>query len=696
MKGKRAFICYSHKDSKFILEVIKNMKLSFDEGIFYFEESQMSDASFVTTINSELKMCGIAIFFSGKEFSDWQKTEADLVIRHMHEHVESGSEIKRKCLHVLLSDRSKLPEELDLIGGYPILKAKENNKGEALRIAKEIVFTLDLKWNFTDDLPINPHLFSYEKDIIDFFIKKYRSKGDIRYDEDFNKKIQEGCPDDWPEVIHLEKNKSKDEYKKGLPLSDVGSWRAEDAEVVAAALTRYHHTCMIDCKLCFPEAGPREFLYYPFPRANSELKVGILVSGGIAPGINAVIDGITQRHYKYCKDENNNERYTLKVFGYKNGFRAFEALAESTKKLTPLETSQQASEGGSILGTARDEDLLDINTRKEKLESIVNQLYNNNIKILYIIGGDGSMKAAHAIWSFAKDYAEEKHKEYILSVIAIPKTMDNDILWVWQTFGFLSAVEKARQVIEDLAVEVKSNPRLGIAQLFGSDSGFIVSHAVLASRTGICDAALIPESDFSIAGLAAHLKDKMCQRTKVLGEPIPYGLVVMAETAIPKDADQYIDDKDIGLSDKEKDAVRLFNKRIKEGKRLEGQTDDSLRTAGLKIVSRGLHKLLYNETITKKFPTEPKWERLRVVTSEPRHLLRAISPSCSDIIMGHRLGTLAVDNAMAGYTDFMISQWLTEYVLVPLKLVILGRKRIPDTGIFWKSVLAKTGQPVKL
>lgn len=47
---------------------------------------------------------------------------------------------------------------------------------------------------------------------------------------------------------------------------------------------------------------------------------------------------------------------------------------------------------------------------------------------------------------------------------------------------------------------------------------------------------------------------------------------------------------------------------------------------------------------------------------------------------------------MAGYGDFMISQWLTEYVLVPLSLVVLGRKRVPKAGIFWKTVLAKTEQ----
>ena len=87
------------------------------------------------------------------------------------------------------------------------------------------------------------------------------------------------------------------------------------------------------------------------------------------------------------------------------------------------------------------------------------------------------------------------------------------------------------------------------------------------------------------------------------------------------------------------------------------------------------------------------WENFRLFTSEPRHLIRSVRPSTADVIFAERLGTLAVDNAMAGYTDFMVSQWLTEYVLVPLELAILGRKRVPSNGIFWKSVLASTEQP---
>jgi 6-phosphofructokinase 1 len=89
------------------------------------------------------------------------------------------------------------------------------------------------------------------------------------------------------------------------------------------------------------------------------------------------------------------------------------------------------------------------------------------------------------------------------------------------------------------------------------------------------------------------------------------------------------------------------------------------------------------------------WDTYRVLASEPRHLIRAIPPSVADVIFAQRLGVLAVDNAMAGYTDFMISQWLTEYVLVPLDLVVLGRKRLPN-GFFMKAVLENTRQPRKM
>jgi 6-phosphofructokinase 1 len=720
----RAFLCHSSKDSKFVIEAAKHLKRSLDGDVFYFEEHQRSDESFIDVIDKELKNCQIVIIFVGKSFTEWQKKETTAAIN-----LKVNSKEPRHIITVLLPEAEGLP--LTMLSDYQTIPAKETTPKEAYRVAKEIIVEkLEEPWLSADDLPLNPNLFSYEKDIIEHFVNKAQLERQIaataseleteeagterheqlqkQYDSLWEKyeAVQEkqlnGCPAEWPEVVYWEGPRRKNEVSEG----DIGTFRPLGAKVIPAALSKYHHLgeseegngiCMMSQNLCFPEAGPREMLLYPAPGRN--LQVAVLISGGIAPGINAVIDGITQRHYMYAAAHN----YQVDIWGFKNGFHAFDNLqkaqcmltTEKHKLITDLGTvtSDHVSEGGSILGTSRVEALIDVATRGRELERIVRRLYDRDIDILYIIGGDGSMKAAHAIWSLAREYAENERPDRKLSVVAIPKTMDNDVLWVWQTFGFLSAVERARGVIENLATEAKSNPRLGVIQLFGSDSGFVVSHAVLASRTGICDAALIPEIAFSMRSLATYLKKKMCKR----GERIPYGLIVMAETAIPTDAMDYVDGNsesyvDIGLSEDEKETIREFDEIRKRGEHIQGQTNDALRTAGLKIVSRGLHELLPSQDIKSGFRVEPDWQKLRVFTNEPRHLLRAIPPSCSDIIFAHRLGTLAVDNAMAGYTDFMVSQWLTEYVLIPLKLVVMGRKRIPETGIFWKSVLAKTDQ----
>ena len=318
------------------------------------------------------------------------------------------------------------------------------------------------------------------------------------------------------------------------------------------------------------------------------------------------------------------------------------------------------------------------------MDKLVDNIYHEDIDILYVIGGDGSMRAANTIWEHAQSKKFEKYK-HKLSVIGVPKTMDNDILWIWQTFGFLSAVEKAREVIEQISVEIKSNPRIGIVQLFGSDSGFVVSHAVLASKSGVCDLALIPEYKYKLSDVGDFLVEKFMK--KIDGSSIPNALIVMSETAIPDDAADFIEYAQLS-----KDEEEALNKYLES----EGyyhqihERNDNLRSAGLKIVKAGLDECFKR----KKKDNENKiaWDRIRFFTNEPRHVLRAIRPSCSDVIFAQRLGTLAVDNALAGYTNFMISQWLTEYVLVPLPLVILGKKRIPTSGVFWKSVLAKTKQ----
>lgn len=851
---KKIFFSYSFID-KDCAAVFYSILTKYTDCKIYFYDDMLHEKSWQDEVKKAIKDCDYFVLFMGKQYGRIQEKEVEIFET---ENIDSSKSFI--TVQLLSFDDQKfswLPRKRLSV------KLKENPAGkpEIFSCVSELAEKcMDLKIRFCDDLPSNPHLFDYEKTIIDFYITKerlYKLKIDMGIDDterplkkqggevadppkdqsddvegvsqkkientikekynEVHRKLLDGCPPDWPKLVPKEGQLIDNEIK------EFGEFRPHDAVVVAAALSKYHHTsesfCMIKSQFVFPEAGPRGKLY--FPKYSNDLRdtfrVAVLVSGGIAPGINAVIDGITQRHYKYFKIyEEKNSYKKLEIWGFKNGFHAFSNLirniiflkhredAKSPVGAASLVTSDHVNEGGSILGTSRFEDLLFGEKRAEELVKIVRILKDFHIRILYIIGGDGSMKAAHALSYIAKEKFEDP--QWNLSVIGIPKTMDNDILWVWQTFGFLSAVEKAREFIDQLAIEIKSNPRLGVVQLFGSDSGFVVSHAVLASRTGICDVALIPEVPFSMKKLKQTIKENFDRRDSY------HGLIVMAETAIPSDAMDYVDymDRipvyinkkqfednilakipkneqdfltrhftsengryalagkleledeekvrkilikeelgflkfinygyidsdqfedimsklttresgllnknynerpqkqeyilsedtihdelrdilrsigyynfiDIDLSKDEKEAIIEYFKLKNQYKRIQGQTNDFLRTAGLKIVSRGIKKL------------DEDWGRnFRVLTSEPRHLLRAIPPSTSDIIFGNRLGTLAVDNAMAGYTDFMISQWLTEYVLVPLKLVVLGRKRIPETGVFWKSVLAKTGQP---
>jgi 6-phosphofructokinase 1 len=714
----KAFLSHSSEDAEFVIEVAKYLRRHLD-GVFYFQDFQRGSHPWQETVGRALRESDLMILFLGKR-------ESQHVAEEVHEFLElvqtrnEGS--KNRLLQVVRlpgTHDGELPSGLFQIRGYPTLEVSGWGPDIALDVARQIILKLGLQWYSDDGLPTNPHLFDYEKDIIKYFVDKaaldrrLREKlaelGELSSDSeeysatknDFDKLQQDyefirerqldGCPATWPEIVRWDDTTTANI----IPQDQIGRFRPADARVSAVALSSYLDDCFSTEQgpLGFPEAGPRERLAYPLPER--DLNVAILVSGGIAPGINAVIDGISQRHILYAREHH----YDVHIYGFMNGFLAFERLNLSYRTLggtetvsrEQLDTSTHVSEGGSILGTSRYEDLMIQESKGRRLDRIVRQLLDWRTDILYVIGGDGSMRAAHALWSHSQKVAKERQDQKHLSVVGIPKTMDNDILWVWQTFGFFSAVERAREVIDNLSVEVRSNPRLGVVQLFGSDSGFVVSHAVLASDTGVCDAALIPEVEFSMKALSIDLKSRMHKRAQEQRAPIPYGLVVMAETAIPTDAMDFIDDPDVGLSDNEKRAVMEFNELRKHKERIRGQTQDELRTAGLKIVSRGLHKLLRQDA--RRDPgDQPDWRRLRIVTNEPRHLLRAIPPRTIDIIMAQRLGILAVDNALAGYTDFMVSQWLTEYVLVPLSLVALGRKRIPRDGIFWKSVIAKTGQ----
>ncbi len=712
----KTFFSYSSADAEFVHLVRVFAQPSLGE-IFAFQQCQEGSNDIWEQMADKLAASEYFVIFAGAKCGRYQKWEAAQIFELI-----SKPETAQRAIVVMMEPMESalllLAKEMAPIASLPRIEAQQRNPKDvqaAEKVAWDIAYKWGLRWKTFDGLPQDPHLFSYEKDIIKFFhnVKRLFPEGRIDApienlkpdlsdeDKEAVKDIQEkwwrGCPMEWKDVRDFTSDAVSTTPNK-LPQKEIGAFRPRDARVLAKALTVQASAESGVKEFTLQEAGPRKELYYPGD--SSALKVGIIVSGGIAPGINAVIDGIVQRHFLYAK--HHGYLNGLKIEGFRDGFlslskhpRPQSVLLAPDKTEAGLAghegavcTAAHAHEGGSILGTSRADALLASEDRASNLLHIDEKLAD--LDILYVIGGDGTMKAAHALYTIS---AQNEDRDHPLSVVAIPKTMDNDVLWVWQSFGFLSAVEKAREVIDQLNTEVQSNPRLCVVQLFGSDSGFVVSHTVLAEPTGHCLVALIPEVPFSMTGDKGLIAD-LRRRLSPNDGRLPHGIVVMAETAIPTDADRYLtDDKEsdcfVHLTDEEKSAITEFIDLRRQHRRIQGQTRDELRSAGLKIVSQGLEKALKKDHngIPKK-----EWENFRVFCNEPRHLLRAIPPSCLDIIFGQRLGTLAVDNALAGFTDFMISQWLTEYVLVPLELASLGRKRIPQEGIFWKSVLAKTRQ----
>lgn len=644
----------------------------------YFAPDEKKAGDYMNRLINESSNSDYFVFFVSRtsHINKNQQAELDAWLN------SNSDKLNKLAVVNINSNKEDIQLPSNIINTIQRIYVENINKG-FLDCSKEILKVFDIQTTPFDGLPIRINAL-YEKGIIN----EYKTNnGKISY-----KKISEGYPEIWPKVKKFDcKNTTKNPLNENI----YGAFRQDDSAISVDArhLKDQNNECSKVCKLnlTFPEAGPREsILKQPNP-----LNVAILVSGGIAPGINSIIASIVERHKTYERNSQNAQDifHQVDLYGCQEGFNSLCEIGGQVIKLDEHLIARNVNAGGASIPTARADQLLKdseiesdqelesnqkLESKSDKLKKIVQNLANREISILYIIGGEGSMRAAHAI----SNIYHEQYPNNKLSVIGIPKTMDNDILWVWQSIGFSSAVEKARQIIIQLATEATSNPRVCIVQLFGSSSGYVVSHAALGSN--VCDLALIPELKFSMKDVCEYMKRRLVSRRNGRNG-IAYGLIVMAETAIPDDYIDYIHDTNIGLIHEEIKALEEFEN---NNRRVIGQTPDHLRNAGLKIVSKALESYIQNDLGN----LNNYWKKYRVFTNEPRHLIRSAEPSINDVAYGLRLGTMAVDMAMAGYHDCMVSQWLTEYVVVPLELVVLGRKDVPLEGIFWKTVISKTGQ----
>ncbi len=379
-------------------------------------------------------------------------------------------------------------------------------------------------------------------------------------------------------------------------------------------------------EVSFEKAGPRKKIFFD----PAETKAAIVTCGGLSPGLNDVIRAIVmQLYYKYGVEHILGIR-----FGYKglNPANWLEPL-----KLHPADVERIHELGGTILGSSRGH---------EDPEVMVNTLERLGINILFCIGGDGTLRGANVIWQTV-----EKH-ELKVSIIGIPKTIDNDICYVAKSFGFDTAVSEAREALRCAHVEAKGAPNgIGLVKVMGRDSGFIAAHATLANLD--VNFTLIPEIPFDLYGKGGLL-EALEQRIK-----------------------------------KRHHAVII----VAEGAGQEFFTGECDRDASGNVKLKDIGVFLRDE-IKKYFKSKNIPIILKYI--DPSYMIRSIPANASDSIFCAQLGQAAVHAAIAGKTDMIVGQWHDVFTHVPIPVTGASRKKISSEDALWLSVLESTGQPVSL
>jgi 6-phosphofructokinase 1 len=372
------------------------------------------------------------------------------------------------------------------------------------------------------------------------------------------------------------------------------------------------------------KAGPRAKIFF----RPGYTRAAIMTCGGLSPGLNNVIRSLyLQLFYRYG---------VKTVLGLRDGYRSLNPKYGHQPILLTQDVVERIHRiPGTILGTSRG---------KEDPVLAVDTLDREGINILFVIGGDGTLKGAHRIW-------EEAHARGLkIAIVGVPKTIDNDINFVYKTFGFDTAVEQATKALDCAHTEAHSHPHgIGLVKIMGRDSGFVVAFATLASRD--VNFALIPEVPFDLEGehgLLQQLQNRLESRN--------HALIAVAEGA--------------GQS-------------LIEG---DGEGTDASGNKRPQDIGAFLR-----EHINAHFDRQQIEVNLKYI--DPSYTLRSVLPNANDSIYCDNLSRYAVHAAMAGKTDLVIGQWHNVFTHVPMPLAIAQRKTIHPESTLWLSVLEATGQP---
>jgi 6-phosphofructokinase 1 len=399
----------------------------------------------------------------------------------------------------------------------------------------------------------------------------------------------------------------------------IGNFTAEGAWVRYNTLVDDTHALP---ELLFEKAGPREKILFT-PTAT---RAAIVTCGGLCPGLNNVIRSAYRELCAYGVKE---------VLGIRYGYLGMNPAAGlAPQPLTDDFVEDINKEGGTVLGSSRG---------NQPVAVMVDFLQAHDIQILLAIGGDGTQRGACAVG------VEARRRGVPIAVVGVPKTIDNDLQYVQRSFGFTTAVEKAREVLACAHNEAHDYPNgISIVRLMGRDSGFIAAMATVVSQE--VNFTLIPEIPFRLEGengLFAALRRRLERKR--------HALIVVAEGAgqdlfgtqsQPKDASGNVLHQDIGLF-------------------LRGKIAAYFKQHDIPITLKYI---------------------------DPSYLIRSLPAGAEDAALCDQYARCAVHAAMAGKTEMLVAFW-NQFIHVPLAMATEQRQRVSPDSVLWSSVLSATRQP---
>ena len=319
-------------------------------------------------------------------------------------------------------------------------------------------------------------------------------------------------------------------------------------------------------------------------------RVGILTGGGDCPGLNAVIRAVVRRGLLEAGDS---------VVGLRYGWAG--AMTGEAVELTLENTRGILHRGGTILGTSR------TNPYKEDggAEKVQEVMDAHGMDALIAVGGEDTLGVARRLFDDG------------VSVVGVPKTIDNDLAGTDFTFGFHTAVQIATDAIDRLHTTAESHNRVMVVEVMGRHAGWIATYSGMA---GGADAILVPERPFDL--------DEVCRRIQRRHDAgRTFSIIVVAEGAVPQGSDE---------------------------PRAE-QVVDEFGHARLGGIAVELEQEIEERT---------GFESRMTILG---HVQRGGSPTAYDRVLATRFGVAAIDAISDGAFGQMVALRATEIVRVPLE-----------------------------